>query len=312
MARVTAATERLYEELGVTWPLSLGQLQQAVEAKLGPMADTADPPAHWRALAALAAGESLRLPKSDEAAIELAIAGHPCSRLPGALRRIVANTDPPRDPEEVAEELMGSHPDGDDTTYGARLAQRMRSGAVGRPGSTGEAAQLEQLGQAQAVMVTFSEVGEGGSVTDQLDPDDIAQVFGMPVELVRSYIPALAAVFGTHDVLDTVDSLVEKCDVRMLAAAVTASAGLLPFFEKLVCPVGTAQARLRWVAQVVPVVLTAGDIYRAITAQVGGPEQAAALPSIVSSEWPTFTKVAGSLLAIGAARDALESPGDQI
>jgi hypothetical protein len=303
MAEIASTTRALYGELvgSGDWSLSASQLQYAVRGGLGPLEDAPDPAAHWRTLSSLAAGDSRRIPTSDGAAIELAVNGYPCARLGFAVRRFIAADDPPSHPEEVAEEFMAAaRAPGQDKPYGARLAERMLEGAVARPGTTGEDAELERLGQAQAVAASFSEVAEGASPAASIDPDDVAQVFGMPRELVRVYLPAFEETFGSETVLGNVDSLVDSADVDRLATAVRVAAAVLSLFEQTVVPMGSAVARWRWIAQIAPLMLALPQLHGAVVAQAGGADLAANLPSMFAGETRQLAAVREAIGALSA------------
>ena len=286
MSRVTTRTKTLYDELKErgAWELSESQLQLAVDARLGPSRDADYPTSHWRAVSALAVrdkGRQPRLPPADDVAVDLAIDGYPCLRLKDAVLMMIAVNDHPSNPEQVAEELMRSaQRPGENETYLPRIAKRMLDGAVARPGVKGEDAQLERLGQAHAVATTMSEVAGGAPPTVALDPDDVAQVFGIPVEIVRAYIPAFEATFGPGNVLDNIDSLVKRASSDELAIALRAASALVPLFEGLVVPLGSARTRRRWVATAAPLMLVVGRLYGELVAVAGGKEAAARLPSI--------------------------------
>lgn len=313
MARITTATQRLYETLCAegAWAGTAGQLQQAIEARLGPLPEDTDPIGHWRAVDSLRSGESGRLPDYDEVALDLAEAGHPCLGLVGAVRTIVAATDPDRDPEDLAEELMGLRSDGADSPYGVHLARRMRAGGTPRPGTEGEDAQLEALGQAQAVAADMGEVANGASPMGVLDPDDTAQVFGLPPDLVRAYIPAFAATFGPTGVLENVDAIVEGADPAALAVAIRGAAGLVPLYEQIVGPLGSRSNRRKWIAAAAPLLLCAGDLYGAFLGIVGGAEAARAIPSIFGPGSPALAQAESTLLALLAPPGAHVSAGDE-
>ncbi len=313
MARITTTTQQLYEALSAegAWAGTAGQLQQAIEARLGPLPEDADPVGHWRAVDSLRSGESGRLPPFDEVAIDLAEAGHPCLGLVGAVRRIVAAADPDRDPEDVAEELMGTRADGDDVPYGAHLARRMRAGGTPRPGTKGEDARLEALGQAQAVAAEMAEVANGARPTAALDPDDTAQVFGLPIDLVRAFIPAFAATCGPSDVLRSVDALVEGAAPAALAVAIRSAAGLVPLYEQVVGPLGSRSNRRRWIAAASPLLLRVGDLYGAYLSNVGGVDAARAIPSIFGSGSPALAQAESTLLALLAPAGSHVSAGNE-
>jgi hypothetical protein len=87
--RTTVSTAQLHATLidaGIA--LSVGQLQRATEARLGPPDSAADPIGHWRTLAGLAAGQSRRLPDANESALDLALAGFSTLRLRDAVRQL--------------------------------------------------------------------------------------------------------------------------------------------------------------------------------------------------------------------------------
>jgi hypothetical protein len=295
MARVTTTTERLHSELVAegAWTGSRGQLQQVIEARLGPLPGDPDPVGHWRAVDALRGGRTGRLPDYDAAALDLAENGHPCIGLVKAVRRTVAASDPAEDPERVAEELMATRSD-DHTPYGAHLARRMIAGGRPRPGSTGEEARLEALGQAQAVAIEMTEAANGGPV-DAIDPDDLAQVFDMPAALVHAFFSAFAAVFGASGVIENVDQLVEGADPAELALAVQAAAGLFPLYEHVVGPVGNRSNRRRWIAAACPLFLRLGDLYGAVVDALGGTEAGAAIPSIFEPTSPALAQAQGTI-----------------
>lgn len=312
VARITTTTQQLYEALRAkgAWAGTAGQLQQAIEARLGPLPEDADPVGHWRAVDSLRSGQSGRLPPFDEVAIDLAEAGHPCLGLVGAVRMIVAATDPDRDPEDVAEELMGLRSDGSDSPYGVHLARRMRAGGTPRPGTEGEDARLEALGQAQAVAAEMAEVANGASPTASLDPDDMAQVFGLPSELVRAFIPAFAAIFGPTGVLGNVDRLVEGVTPAALAVAIRGAAGLVPLYEQIVGPLGSRSNRRRWIAAVAPLLLSVGDLCGAYLSNVGGVDAARAIPSMFDPASPALARAESALLAFLAPAGSHVSAGN--
>lgn len=86
MPRVTSRTQASYDVLpaAVRAQISVGQLQRASEAGLGPLVD---PAGHWRAYSTLLVGESRRAPDHDDAAISLALAGFPTTRLRQVVRQ---------------------------------------------------------------------------------------------------------------------------------------------------------------------------------------------------------------------------------
>jgi hypothetical protein len=300
MARVTTTTERLYGELVAegAWTGSSGQLQQAIEARLGPIPGDPDPVGHWRAVDALRGGRTGRLPDYDAAALDLAESGHPCIGLVSAVRRIAATEDPGRDPEDAAEALMALRADSDHSPYGVHLAARLRAGGRPRPESTGEEARLEALGQAQAVAAEMGEMANGASPVDAIDPDDVAQVFGMPVDLVRAYILALANAFGPGGVTENVDQLVDGADPAELALAVQAAAGLFPLYEHVVGPVGSRSNRRKWIAAACPLFLRLGDLYGAVVDALGETEAGAAIPSMFDPTSPALAQAQGTMRAL--------------
>jgi hypothetical protein len=295
MARVTTTTERLHGELAAegAWTGSRGQLQQAIEARLGPIPRDLDPVVHWRAVDALRGGRSGRLPDYDAAALDLAEGGHPCIGLVSAVRRTVAASDPAEDPERVAEELMTTRSDGD-IPYGEHLARRIRAGGRPRPGGTGEDARLEALGQAQAVAIEMTEAANGGPV-DAIDPDDLAQVFDMPAALVHAFFSAFAATFGSSGILENVDQLVEGADPAELALAVQAAAGLFPLYEHVVGPIGSRSNRRKWIAATCPLFLRLADLSRAVVDALDGTEAGAAIPSMFDPTSPALAQAQGTI-----------------
>jgi hypothetical protein len=266
--------------------LTIGQVQRAIDAGLGPLDDAADPIRHWQTYASLAAGPSRRLPEADEAAMALAVALFPCARLTAAVTRLGAITKSQDEYDEVvaekvmiwalsadelvAEEVMTeARSAADDKSYGARIAVRLlagsrRSGAP-RPTDSTENEAPENIWPAQAVLTEFSEMAHGAPLQTAIDSEDLAAVIGRGVSapMVELVVRSFQQVFGQTDLLGSADRLVADSDPATLARAVHAADALVPLLEKLLVPAATARSRWQVVATLTPVALAIGDLMRA-------------------------------------------------
>jgi hypothetical protein len=296
MARVTKHTSDVVcpSIVGAGVALTIGQVQRAIDAGLGPLDNAADPIGHWQTYASLAAGPSRRLPEADEAAMALAVALFPCARLTAAVTQLGAITKSQDEYDEVvaeevmpwalsadelvAEEVMTeAQSAAEDKSYGARIAVRLlagsrRSGApwpraseFGQDVSAAKNKALHHLGRAQTVLAEFSEMAHGAPLQTVINSEDLAAVIGRGVSapmgelVVRSF----QQVFGQTDLLGSADRLVADSDPPTLARAVHAADALVPLFERLVVPVGTGRSRWQVVAVMTPLMLDIGGLMRA-------------------------------------------------
>ena len=268
MARVTKHTsDVVYPSIvGAGVALTIGQVQRAIDAGLGPLDDAADPIGHWRAYASLEAGPSRRLPDADDSAIDLALAGFTTPRLRPVIRRLPVGEDLVNAYQKVTEARArgdsspGRRGDksltviaGELVEEGSALTSRLVRGAAASGHQLAEGIATSVMEDVLSLVVT----GKAETALSQ-DIDDAARDMkdalngAMDRETIHAGISLAMGALGGAGALTAMLQAVDEASLNDLAGAVRSAFLLIDLLTSLGVWAGSTADRWRDAIQMVP------------------------------------------------------------